>query len=43
MGNSGTAARLLMGIIAGSDVEATFTGDQFSIKKTYEKSYFTIT
>jgi len=27
MGNSGTACRLLMGLIAGSDVEATFMGD----------------
>ena len=27
MGNSGTGARLLMGLVAGSDVEATFTGD----------------
>ena len=33
MGNSGTAARLLMGIIAGSDVEATFTGDQSLSKR----------
>ena len=28
MGNSGTGARLLMGLVAGSDVEATFTGDK---------------
>jgi len=27
MGNSGTAARLLMGLIAGHDIHATFTGD----------------
>ena len=27
MGNSGTGARLLMGLVAGSDVEATFSGD----------------
>ena len=33
MGNSGTAARLLMGIIAGSDVEATFTGDESLSKR----------
>ena len=33
MGNSGTAARLLMGIIAGSDVEATFMGDESLSKR----------
>jgi len=27
MGNSGTAARLLMGLVAGQDIEATFVGD----------------
>ena len=27
MGNSGTSTRLLMGLVAGSDVEATFIGD----------------
>ena len=33
MGNSGTAARLLMGVVAGSDVEATFTGDKSLSKR----------
>ena len=33
MGNSGTAARLLMGVVAGSDVEATFTGDESLSKR----------
>ncbi len=28
MGNSGTGARLLMGLVAGSNVEATFIGDK---------------
>ena len=32
MGNSGTGARLLMGLVAGSDVEVTFSGDN-SLKK----------
>ena len=27
MGNSGTGVRLLMGLVAGSDVEVTFSGD----------------
>lgn len=27
MGNSGTAARLLMGLVAGQNIKATFTGD----------------
>ena len=27
LGNSGTAARLLMGVVAGQDISATFTGD----------------
>lgn len=28
MGNSGTAARLLMGLVAGHEISATFTGDK---------------
>ena len=28
LGNSGTGARLLMGLVAGSDLKATFTGDK---------------
>ena len=28
LGNSGTGARLLMGLVAGSDLKATFTGGQ---------------
>ena len=28
MGNSGTGARLLMGLVAESDIEATFTGEK---------------
>ena len=27
LGNSGTAVRLLMGVVAGQDITATFTGD----------------
>ena len=41
MGNSGTGSRLLMGLIAGSDVEATFFGDD-SLSETNEKNYNTI-
>ena len=37
MGNSGTAARLLMGVVAGSDVEATFTGDESLSKRPMRK------
>ncbi len=33
MGNSGTGARLLMGLVAGSDVEATFLGDASLTKR----------
>ena len=33
MGNSGTGARLLMGLVAGSDVEATFIGDESLSKR----------
>lgn len=32
MGNSGTSARLLMGLVAGFDMQCTFTGDQ-SLRK----------
>ncbi len=28
MGNSGTGARLMMGVVAGHDIEAVFTGDE---------------
>ena len=33
MGNSGTGSRLLMGLVAGSDVEATFFGDDSLSKR----------
>ena len=33
MGNSGTGARLLMGLVAGSDIEATFLGDKSLSKR----------
>ena len=33
MGNSGTGARLLMGLVAGSDIEATFIGDESLSKR----------
>lgn len=33
MGNSGTGSRLLMGLIAGSDVEATISGDESLSKR----------
>ncbi len=33
MGNSGTGSRLLMGLIAGSDAEATITGDESLSKR----------
>ncbi|MDC0975637.1 3-phosphoshikimate 1-carboxyvinyltransferase [Alphaproteobacteria bacterium] len=37
MGNSGTGARLLMGLVAGSDVEATFLGDQSLSKRPMKR------
>lgn len=37
MGNSGTAARLLMGLVAGSDVEATFIGDDSLSKRPMKR------
>ena len=37
MGNSGTGSRLLMGLIAGSDVEATFFGDDSLSKRPMKR------
>tara|TARA_B100001093_G_scaffold518147_1_gene602005 strand:+ start:440 stop:1765 length:1326 start_codon:yes stop_codon:yes gene_type:complete len=37
MGNSGTGARLLMGLVAGSDVEATFVGDASLSKRPMKR------
>ena len=37
MGNSGTGARLLMGLIAGSDIEATFIGDKSLSKRPMKR------
>ncbi|MDC1375643.1 3-phosphoshikimate 1-carboxyvinyltransferase [bacterium] len=37
MGNSGTGARLLMGLVAGSDVEATFIGDKSLSKRPMKR------
>ncbi len=37
MGNSGTGARLLMGLVAGSDVEATFIGDDSLSKRPMKR------
>jgi len=37
MGNSGTGARLLMGLVAGSDAEATFIGDQSLSKRPMKR------
>ncbi len=37
MGNSGTGARLLMGLIAGSDVEATIAGDDSLSKRPMKR------
>ena len=37
MGNSGTGARLLMGLVAGSDIEATFIGDQSLSKRPMKR------
>lgn len=33
MGNSGTSTRLLMGLVAGHDITATFTGDASLVKR----------
>ncbi len=33
MGNSGTSARLLMGLVGGHDITATFTGDASLVKR----------
>ena len=37
MGNSGTGSRLLMGLIAGSDVEATIIGDESLSKRPMKR------
>ena len=37
MGNSGTGARLLMGLVAGSDIEATFIGDESLSKRPMKR------
>ena len=37
IGNSGTGARLLMGLVAGSDIEATFVGDQSLSKRPMKR------
>ncbi len=37
MGNSGTGSRLLMGLIAGSDVEATILGDESLSKRPMKR------
>ena len=37
MGNSGTGARLMMGVIAGSDVEATILGDESLSKRPMKR------
>ena len=37
LGNSGTGSRLLMGLIAGSDVEATITGDESLSKRPMKR------
>jgi 3-phosphoshikimate 1-carboxyvinyltransferase len=37
MGNSGTGARLLMGLVAGSDIEATFVGDESLSKRPMKR------
>ncbi len=37
MGNSGTGARLLMGLVAGSDIEATFVGDASLSKRPMKR------
>ena len=37
MGNSGTSTRLLMGLVAGSDIEATFIGDDSLSKRPMKR------
>jgi 3-phosphoshikimate 1-carboxyvinyltransferase len=37
MGNSGTSTRLLMGLVAGHDITATFTGDASLIKRPMKR------
>ncbi|WP_416898953.1 MAG: 3-phosphoshikimate 1-carboxyvinyltransferase [Minwuia sp.] len=37
MGNSGTGARLLMGLVAGHDITATFTGDASLSKRPMQR------
>ena len=37
MGNSGTGARLLMGLVAGSSIEATFIGDESLSKRPMKR------
>ena len=37
MGNSGTGSRLIMGLVAGSDVEATILGDQSLSKRPMKR------
>ena len=37
LGNSGTGARLLMGLISGCDAEATFTGDESLSKRPMKR------
>ena len=37
MGNSGTGARLMMGLIAGSDIEATILGDESLSKRPMKR------
>lgn len=37
MGNSGTSTRLLMGLVAGYDITATFTGDASLVKRPMKR------
>ena len=37
LGNSGTGARLLMGLVAGSDLEVTFIGDESLSKRPMKR------
>ena len=37
MGNSGTSTRLLMGLVAGHDITATFTGDASLVKRPMKR------
>ena len=43
MGNSGTGARLLMGLVAGSNVEATFIGDDSLSKRPMKRIILPLT